>query len=197
MSRMCRVARRTFSIASGSSSCTPLDLLRGSFRPEAEITALRTLIRHRDKLVEDAAMYTQRMQKALTLMNLQLHNVISDVTGLTGMTILREIASGETNPATLARHRDRRCKATEQEIAASLTGSYREEHLFVLRQTLEVYDFYGRRSNAAIPRSRRDYARSRLDVSRRRPRCRTPGRIARESFKRTRPRSRSAHRCIS
>jgi transposase len=117
-------------------------LLRGSFRPEAEITTLRTLVRHRDKLVEDAAMVTQRMQKALTLMNLQLHNVISDVTGLTGMAILRDIANGEIDPATLSRHRDRRCKATEQEIAASLTGSYREEHLFVLRQTLEVYDFY-------------------------------------------------------
>jgi hypothetical protein len=87
-------------------------------------------------------MVTQRMQKALTLMNLQLRNVISDVTGLTGMAILREIANGEIDPATLSRHRDRRCKATEQEIAASLTGSYREEHLFVLCQTLEVYDFY-------------------------------------------------------
>jgi len=117
-------------------------LLRGSFRPQAEITTLRTLVRHRDKLVEDTAMVTQRMQKSLTLMNLQLHNVISDVTGLTGMAILREIASGETDPATLARHRDRRCKASQEEIAASLTGSYREEHLFVLRQTLEVYDFY-------------------------------------------------------
>jgi len=117
-------------------------LLRGSFRPEAEIVALRTLLRHRDKLVQDAAMYTQRMQKALTLMNVQLHHVISDVTGVTGMAILREIAAGETDPARLARHRDRRCKASEAEITAALTGSYREEHLFVLRQALEVYDFF-------------------------------------------------------
>jgi len=118
-------------------------LLRGSFRPEAEITTLRTLVRHRDKRVGDTAMVIQRMQKALTRMNLQRHNVISDVTGLTGMAILREIANGETDPATLSRHRDRRCKASQEEIAASLTGSYREEHLVVLRQTLEIYDFDG------------------------------------------------------
>ncbi len=117
-------------------------LLRGSFRPTAEITVIRTLVRHRDKLVEDAAACIQRMQKALTLMNLQLHKVISDVTGVTGMLILRDIVSGETDPAVLARYRNPRCKASEEEIAASLTGHYRDEHLFVLRQQLEVYDFY-------------------------------------------------------
>ena len=117
-------------------------LLRGSFRPNAEITAIRTLVRHRDKLVEEAAACIQRMQKALTLMNLQLHKVISDVTGVTGMLILRDIVAGETDPTVLARHRNPRCKASEEEIAASLTGHYRDEHLFVLRQQLEVYDFY-------------------------------------------------------
>jgi len=117
-------------------------LLRGSFRPNAEITAIRTLVRHRDKLVEEAAACIQQMQKALTLMNLQLHKVISDVTGVTGMLILRDIVSGETDPAVLARYRNSRCKASEEEIAASLTGHYRDEHLFVLRQQLEVYDFY-------------------------------------------------------
>jgi transposase len=117
-------------------------LLRGSFRPNAEITAIRTLVRHRDKLVEAAASCIQRMQKALTLMNLQLHKVISDVTGVTGMSILRDIVAGETDPTVLARHRDPRCKASEEEIVASLTGHYRDEHLFVLRQELEVYDFY-------------------------------------------------------
>ncbi len=117
-------------------------LLRGSFRPNAEITAIRTLVRHRDKLVEEAAACIQRMQKALTLMNLQLHKVISDVTGVTGMLILRDIVAGETDPRVLARHRNPRCKAPKEEIAASLTGHYREEHLFVLRQQLEVYDFY-------------------------------------------------------
>jgi transposase len=117
-------------------------LLRGSFRPTAEITAIRTLVRHRDKLVEAASSSTLRMQKVLVLMNLQLHNVISDVTGMTGMAILRDIVAGEIDPQKLARHRHFRCKASEEEIAASLTGHYREECVFVLRQALELYDVY-------------------------------------------------------
>ena len=91
-------------------------LLRGSFRPTAEITAIRTLLRHRDTLVEGAAACLQRMQKALTLMNLQLHNVISDVTGVTGMLILRDSVAGMTDPAVLARHRHPQCRASEAEI---------------------------------------------------------------------------------
>ncbi len=117
-------------------------LVRGSFRPAAPIAALRTLVRHRDQLVEAAAAYVQRMQKALVLMNLQLHNVISDVTGLTGIAILRDIVTGETDPTVLARHRHPRCKASAEEIAASLTGHYRDEHLFVLRQAIELYDLH-------------------------------------------------------
>jgi transposase len=117
-------------------------LLRGSFRPEAAVAALRTLVRHRDQLVEAAASLVQRMQKAIVLMNLQLHTVISDVPGVTGLAILRDIVSGETDPTTLARHRHPRCKASEEEIAASLTGHYRPEHVFVLRQELELYDVY-------------------------------------------------------
>ena len=117
-------------------------LLRGSFRPTAEITAIRTLLRHRDTLVEGAAACLPRMQKALTLMNLQLHTVISDVTGVTGMLILRDSVAGVTDPAVLARHRHPQCRASEAEIAASLTGHSRDEHLFVLRQELEVYDCY-------------------------------------------------------
>ena len=117
-------------------------LLRGSFRPDAPITAVRSLVRHRDQLVEAAASYVQRMQKAMVLMNLQLHNVISDVTGVTGIAILRDIVAGETDPSVLARHRHPRCKASEQEIVASLTGHYRDEHLFVLRQAIELYDLY-------------------------------------------------------
>jgi len=117
-------------------------LLRGSFRPDAPIAALRSLVRHRDQLVEAAASYIQRMQKVMVLMNLQLHNVISDVTGMTGIAILRDIVAGETDPAKLARHRHPRCRASEAEIAASLTGHYRKEHLFVLRQALELYDVY-------------------------------------------------------
>ena len=117
-------------------------LLRGSFRPDAPIAALRSVIRHRDQLVESAASWVQRMQKALVLMNLQLHHVLTDVTGVTGVAILRDIVAGETDSAVLARHRDPRCKATEAEIAAALTGHYRAEHVFVLRQALEGYDFY-------------------------------------------------------
>lgn len=117
-------------------------LLRGSFRPTAEITAIRTLVRHRDQLVAAAASYIQRMQKALTLMNLQLHNVISNLTGATGMAILRDIAAGHTDPVELARHRDYRCKASEEEIAASLTGRYQDEHVFVLRQEITLFDFH-------------------------------------------------------
>ncbi len=117
-------------------------LLRGSFRPQAEIAALRSYLRHRDKLVEGAAAFVQRMQKALVLMNLQLHNVISDLTGLTGMRILRDIVAGQTDPERLAEHRHARIRASKQEIADSLRGHYRDEHVFQLRQALEFYDFY-------------------------------------------------------
>lgn len=115
-------------------------LLRGSFRPEATIVALRSLMRHRDQLVAEAASYIQRMQKAMVQMNLQLQTVLADVTGVTGLAIVRDIVAGETDPKVLARHRHPRCKASEEEIAASLTGHYRTEHVFVLRQTLEIYD---------------------------------------------------------
>jgi hypothetical protein len=108
-------------------------LLRGSFRPAAEIATLRAYLRHREKLVQSAATNIHRMQKALIEMNLQLHNVISDITGMTGMRILRDIVAGITDPAVLATHRDYRCRASEEKIAASLTGNYRAEHLFALR----------------------------------------------------------------
>ena len=84
-------------------------LLRGSFRPAAEIASLRAYLRHREKLVQSAASHIQRMQKALVQMNLQLHNVISDITGVTGMHILRDILAGVTDPMALAAHRDPRC----------------------------------------------------------------------------------------
>jgi len=115
-------------------------LLRGSFRPAAKIATLRAYLRHREKLVQAAATHIHRMQKALVEMNLQLHNVISDITGMTGMRILRDIVAGVTEPAALAAHRDYRCRASEEKIAASLTGNYRAEHLFALRQNLELFD---------------------------------------------------------
>jgi len=117
-------------------------LLRGSFRPTAEIAALRSYLRHRDTLVEGAAAFVQRMQKALVLMNVQLHTVIADLTGLTGMRILRDLVAGQTDPEQLAAHRDRRIRASKQQLVAALRGNYREEHRFQLQQALELYDFY-------------------------------------------------------
>jgi transposase len=119
-------------------------LLRGSFRPAAEIASLRAYLRHREKLVQSAASHIQRMQKVLVQMNLLLHNVISDITGVTGMRILRDIVAGVTDPIALAAHRDHRCRASVEQIAASLTGNYRAEHLFVLRQNLELFDTFQR-----------------------------------------------------
>jgi transposase len=117
-------------------------LLRGSFRPAAAIAVLRAYLRHRETLVESAATHIQRMQKALVQMNLQLHLIISDITGVTGLRILRDIVAGRTNPQHLAQYRDPRCHASEAEIAAALTGHYRPEHLFALKQNLELFDIY-------------------------------------------------------
>jgi transposase len=115
-------------------------LLRGSFRPLAAITTLRSYLRHRETLVQSAATHIQRMQKALVQMNVQLHLVVSDITGVTGLKILRDIVAGRTNPRLLAQHRDHRCRASEADIAAALTGNYLPEHLFALRQNLELFD---------------------------------------------------------
>ena len=105
-------------------------LIRGSFRPDAEITTLRSYIRHRETIIQESGSWVQRMQKALTQMNLQVHNVLSDIVGVTGLAILRDIVAGERDPVRLARHRDYRCRASTQTIVDSLTGSYRNEHVF-------------------------------------------------------------------
>jgi transposase len=118
-------------------------LLRASFRPTADIAALRAYLRHRERLVEYAASHVQHMQKALMQMNLQLHHVVSDITGVTGMTILRAIVAGERSPDVLAQHRDVRCKASVDTIRDALIGNYRSEHLFALRQAIELHDTYG------------------------------------------------------
>jgi transposase len=115
-------------------------LLRGSFRPTDAIVALRAYLRHRQTLVESAGTYTQRMQKALVQMNLQLPLVVSDITGATGLRILRDIVAGERDPQRLAEHRDPHCRASKAEIIAALNGNYRPEHLFVLQQNLELFD---------------------------------------------------------
>lgn len=117
-------------------------LLRGSFRPRESIASLRALMRHRERLVDYAAAHIQHMQKALMLMNVQLHHVVTDVTGLTGMKIIRAIVNGERDPGVLAEHRDARCKASVETIRQALSGNYRTEHVFALRQALELYDFH-------------------------------------------------------
>ena len=117
-------------------------LLRGSFRPRDGIVRLRHYMRHRERLVDYAASYIQHMQKALMQMNVQLHHVVSDITGATGMRILGAILDGERDAATLAQLRDVRCKASEETIQAALEGNYRVEHVFALRQALECYDFH-------------------------------------------------------
>ena len=115
-------------------------LLRGSFRPSQAIVALRAYLRHRQTLLESAGTHIQRMQKALVQMNLQLPVVVSDITGVTGLRILRDIVAGHHDPARLAAHRDHRCHASTAAIVAALTGNYRPEHLFVLQQNLELFD---------------------------------------------------------
>jgi len=117
-------------------------LLRGSFRPSEEIVALRSLLRHRQKLLQGCAAHIQRMQKTLVLMNLQLPRVLTDITGVTGMAIIRDIVAGQTDPTVLARHRDKRCNASEQQFIEAMTGHYRAEQVFLLRQHLEMYDYH-------------------------------------------------------
>jgi len=117
-------------------------LLRGSFRPRDGVVRLRAYLRHRERLIEYAASHVQHMQKALMQMNVQLHHVVSDVTGVTGMRIIRAIVSGTQAPERLAEFRDVRCAASEETIREALTGNYRPEHVFALRQALELYDFH-------------------------------------------------------
>jgi len=117
-------------------------LLRGSFRPAGEIVALRAYLRQRATLIEYRAAHIQHMQKALQQMNVQLTQVVSDITGVTGLTILRAIVAGQRDPQQLAALRQPGVKKTEAEIAKALTGNYRPEHVFALQQALALYDFY-------------------------------------------------------
>ncbi len=117
-------------------------LLRGCFRTPESGIALRAYMRQRETLVKKAAEPIQHMQKALRQMNLLLDNVVSDITGKTGMGIINAILNGERNPVKLAKLRDGRCKNNKETIAASLEGHYRKEHLFSLKQAVEIYNFY-------------------------------------------------------
>jgi transposase len=115
-------------------------LLRGSFRPSDDICRLRALIRERSTMVDQRSDWIRRMQKNLDQMNIRVHRAVSDITGVTGMAIIRAIVAGERDPHTLARMRDPRCRKSEQQIAEELTGNWRSEHLFNLCQALKMYD---------------------------------------------------------
>ena len=116
-------------------------LLRGAFRPGDAICPLRSYVRQAKRLIEDRSRCVQQMQKALTEMNVRLDSVISDITGKTGERILRAIVAGERDPERLASLRDSRIKASADTLAASLQGTWRDEHLFALEQTIQRYDF--------------------------------------------------------
>lgn len=120
-------------------------LLRASFRPTRDIAALRTYMRIRDRHLEYAAAHMQHMQKALTYMNLQLHHVISDISGVTGLKIIRAIVAGERDPDVLAAMRDVRCRESVPTIRAAMVGNYQPEHVFALAQALALFDSYQER----------------------------------------------------
>lgn len=117
-------------------------LLSASFRPEAEMVVLRSYLRQRAMLIEHRAAHIQHMQKALQQMNVQLTQVLSDISGVTGLAIIRAIVAGEHDPAKLAQLRHGRCRRSKADIAKALTGHYRPEHVFALRQALALYDAY-------------------------------------------------------
>jgi transposase len=119
-----------------------LGLLSAAFRPDEPIRVLRSYQRHRQSLVEDASRHIQRMQKALEQMNLKLTEVISDITGVTGLAILKAILAGERDCKQLAKLRDGRCKQPEKTIALALEGTWQAEHLFALKQSLAIYEYY-------------------------------------------------------
>jgi transposase len=117
-------------------------LLRASFRPTIEIAELRAYLRQRERLVEYKASHIQHMQKAMMQMNVQLHHVVVEITGKTGMDIIRAIVAGQHDPKELVKYRNVNCKKSEEVMLAALTGNYKPEHLFSLKQSLELVDFY-------------------------------------------------------
>src|ERR1700730_7270344 len=117
-------------------------LVQGSFRPAQEICAFRTIMRHRSGLVQAASQHIQHMQKSLDQMNVQIHRVLSDITGVSGLAIVDAILAGERDGHQLAGLCDKRVRASEEEIVQALEGDYRAEHLFTLQQSLESYRHY-------------------------------------------------------
>jgi len=119
-------------------------LLRAAFRPAAAVRGVRALWRHREALVRQCGWYIQHMHKALDQMNVQVHHVLTDITGVTGTAIVEAILAGQRDPQVLAAFRDKRVKATEQTLVAALTGDYRREHVFCLRQAYAAFKFTNR-----------------------------------------------------
>ncbi|MEO5937169.1 MAG: IS110 family transposase [Terriglobales bacterium] len=119
-----------------------MGLLHAAFRPDGEVCAVRSMMRHRNDLVQMASQHVPHMQKALTQMNVQFQHVISDITGLTGLAILDAIVAGERDPAVLAKLRDARIKASEVTIRKSLEGNWRPQHILALKQRLFLYGSY-------------------------------------------------------
>jgi transposase len=119
-----------------------LGLLAASFRPDVEIAALRTLVRYRAELIQHRAPHILHIQKAMQQMNIQLERVLSDIMGVTGQAIIRAIVAGERDPVALAKLRNPACKSSEEMIAKALTGTWKDELLFVLGQALVIYDVY-------------------------------------------------------
>jgi transposase len=117
-------------------------LLNGSFRPNNQICVLRSYVRQRDRLIKSGKIHINRMQKALNEMNIQLHHVITDITGITGMKIIKAIIIGERDAKKLAEFRDYRIKSNNATIIKALEGDYRKEQLAILKQELELYEFY-------------------------------------------------------
>src|SRR6266481_2531201 len=140
-------------------------LLRNSFRPSQEIRTMRTYWRQRNDLIRSAARHIQRMQKALTQMNMQLANVLSEVSGVTGQAIIQAILAGERDPRKLAAFRDKRVKAREEEIARSLEGNWQEDLLFMLKQEQDGYEFCQKQMSECDERLQQ-YLRQREDRSR-------------------------------
>ena len=133
-------------------------LFQASFRPPADICTLRAYVRQREMLIRYRSAHVQHMQKALQQMNLKLTNVIRDITGKTGLCIIRAIVAGERDAKVLAQFRDYRCQKTEDEIAKSLEGNYLPEHIFSLRQAVELYDFYNQKIAACDAEIEQQYA---------------------------------------
>jgi transposase len=138
-------------------------LLAAAFRPDDKTCQLRSYLRQRANLIRYAGQHIQHMEKALEQMNLKLTEIVSDITGVTGRAIIQAILRGTRDPHKLAKLRDRRCKAQEAEIAQALNGSYRDEHLFGLRQAYEAWQFYQKQVGAVEEQIEQQLGRMKLD----------------------------------